>query len=140
TPLAAITPEQIARVQADFAQIAGHADLLAKKFYEKLFEREPRLRPLFSEDMTEQRAKLVQTLGVAIDALDHIEDLVVALEALGRRHEGYGAQPAHYAVVGEVLLETLERALGNRWTESSAAAWSAVYGALAQTMIAAAEN
>jgi hemoglobin-like flavoprotein len=54
-------------------------------FYELLFEMEPELRRLFGRtDMQQQRQKLMQTLAVAVGALDRLETLRPALEALGR--------------------------------------------------------
>lgn len=35
-----------------------------------------------------------------------------ALQELGRRHVGYGVLPRHYATVGDALLWTLKRGLG----------------------------
>jgi hemoglobin-like flavoprotein len=38
------------------------------------------------------------------------------VKALGARHSGYGVAAAHYAIVGEALLWTLERGLGEGFT------------------------
>ena len=41
---------------------------------------------------------------------------------LGKRHVKYGVQPAHYDVVGQALLATLESGLGAEWTEQASQA------------------
>lgn len=135
--LAAVTPAQAAIVQETFRSIAPQADLAAKKFYNRLFDLDESLRPLFPDDLTPQRAKLTNTLAAAIDRLDRIDLLAPELEALGRRHASYKVKPEHYDTVGDALLWTLERGLGPQWTPDAAAAWTAVYTALATTMIAA---
>jgi hemoglobin-like flavoprotein len=38
---------------------------------------------------------------------------------LGKRHVKYGVLPAHYDVVGQALLATLESGLGAEWTEQA---------------------
>ena len=58
-----------------------------------------------------------------------------AASALAKRHVSYGAQPAHYPVVGEALLWTLQRGLGDAWTDDVAAAWTAAYTTLSNFMI-----
>ena len=50
------------------------------------------------------------------------------------RHSGYGVTEAHYRVVGEALLWTLERGLGPDFTPEVRAAWAKVYGVLAAAM------
>ena len=116
-------------------QVAPIADTAARLFYGRLFELEPGLRPLFGRtDMEEQRRKLMQMLDVAVAALDRLETLRPALEALGRRHVGYGVEDRHYGLVGEALLWTLEQGLGDGYTRSVREAWTAAYTTLATIM------
>jgi nitric oxide dioxygenase len=85
--------------------------------------------------MTEQRRKLMATLAVVVNGLDKLETILPAASALAKRHISYGAQPGHYPVVGEALLWTLERELGDGWTTDVAAAWAAAYTTLSNFMI-----
>ena len=127
--------DQVALVQATWQQVAPIADTAARLFYGRLFELEPGLRPLFGRtDMEEQRRKLMQMLAVAVAALDRLETLRPALEALGRRHVGYGVEDRHYGLVGEALLWTLEQGLGDGYTRSVREAWTAAYTTLATIM------
>jgi nitric oxide dioxygenase len=80
------------------------------------------------------------TLAVVVKTLDRIEELLPAVEALGRRHAGYGVRESHYATVGEALLWTLEQGLGEGFTPPVREAWTAAYGTLASVMIGAAKN
>src|SRR6185503_18545359 len=111
-----LTKEQITLVKGSFAVIAPIADDAAALFYRRLFEIDPRLRPMFKSDMAEQRRKLMQMLTAAVKGLNHLNRLVPIVEDLGRRHAAYGVADAHYDTVGEALLWTLERGLGKEFT------------------------
>jgi hemoglobin-like flavoprotein len=111
------------------------ADKAAEMFYDRLFEVAPAVRPLFRGDMAEQRQKLMATLAAVVGGLSNLPSVLPAASALAKRHVAYGAQPEHYAVVGEALLWTLERGLGSRWTPQLAAAWTAAYATLSGFMI-----
>lgn len=135
---APLTPEQVSLVQDSWKQVAGIADTAADLFYSKLFEMDPALRPLFPEDMSEQKKKLMQMIGAAVGGLTNLEQLVPVVQDLGRRHVGYGVKDEHYATVGGALVWTLGQGLGDAFTPATEAAWVATYGVLADTMKAAA--
>ncbi len=128
-----LTPAQIELVQSSFALVAPQAEAAAQLFYNRLFELDPSLRGLFKHDMTEQGRKLMQMLSVAVHALDRLETIVPAVQALGERHVQYGVQKSHYDTVGAALLWTLEQGLGEAFTPETREAWTAVYGILTQT-------
>ena len=86
-------------------------------FYARLFELDPSLRRLFKGDMKEQGRKVMAMIGVAVKALTHLESVVPAVQALGRRHAGYGVEERHYAVVEEALVGTLAQGLGTSFTK-----------------------
>ena len=124
-----------------WARVKPIADTAAGLFYDRLFEIDPSTRPLFkSEDLSEQRRKLMQTLDLLVQGLDRLDDLVPAIEALGRRHLGYGVQDAHYGSVGEALLWTLEQGLGEHWTPEARDSWTELYGLATGVMQKAAKD
>jgi nitric oxide dioxygenase len=82
----------------------------------------------------------MQTLTVVVKGIDRLDGLVPAVQALGRRHAGYGVRPAHYDLVGSALLWTLGQGLGDAFTDDVRDAWAQAYGTLAAVMIAAAEE
>lgn len=129
-----VTPEQKTLVQRSFAKVAPIADVAAVLFYEDLFARDPALRRLFKEDMTEQRRKLMQMLGTAVAGLRDWDRLAPAVQALGQRHVGYGVTAADYDTVGAALLATLEKGLGADFTPEVREAWVACYTAIAGEM------
>lgn len=129
-----LTPHQTALVQASFAAVAPRADEVADLFYRRLFALDPALRRLFPADMAGQRRKLMAALALAVGALDRPAAILPALQALGRRHAGYGVEDRHYGVVGAALLMTLEAGLGAAFDAETEAAWRACYGLVAATM------
>ncbi len=134
-------PDTIALVRDSFAQVRPIATQAAGLFYQRLFEIDPTTRPLFrSTDMAAQGAKLMATLGFVTAALDKLDQLIPAAEALARRHVGYGVTSAQYDTVGQALLWTLEQGLGEAFTPAVKAAWVEAYTTLAGVMIAASEQ
>jgi len=131
-------PAQIDLVRSTWEQVMPIADTAAELFYGRVFEMEPTARRLFGTDMADQRRKLMQTLAVAVAALDKLETLRPALEGLGRRHVEYGVQDHHYDLVGAALLWTLEQGLGDGFTGPVRDAWIEAYAALATIMRGAA--
>jgi hemoglobin-like flavoprotein len=129
-----MNPKQVALVQRSWNDVLPIAETAAQMFYERLFDLDPSLRPLFQSDMTKQRHKLVDMLSVVVSGLTRLEELLPTVRALGRRHAGYGVRNEHYATVGMALLWTLEQGLGDSFTAEVREAWIAAYGLLATTM------
>ena len=134
-----MTPRQQTLIRESWAQVAPIADAAATIFYDRLFELDPSLRRLFSRtDMAGQRRNLMQTLAVVVASIDRLESIVPAVEALGRRHAGYGVEAAHIETVGQALLDTLAVGLGEDFTAEVRDAWATAYGILAGVMQSAA--
>lgn len=129
-----LTETEVHLVQNDWKHVVPIASTAANLFYERLFEIDPGLRGLFPSDLTEQKKKLVQMLGVAVAGLDDLSNIVPAVRDLGRRHAAYGVKAEHYAIVGSALLWTLRRGLGPGFDANHEAAWGKVYDLLATTM------
>jgi hemoglobin-like flavoprotein len=133
-----ITSDDILRVRASFALVVPIKEAAADLFYNRLFEIAPQVRALFPDDLAEQKRKLMAMIATAVGGLHNLDNLVPAVKALGARHVGYGAKAEHYAVVGEALLWTLERGLGEAFTPEVRQSWTKVYGTLAAVMQAGA--
>jgi hemoglobin-like flavoprotein len=129
-----MTPEQVKLVQDSFAKVRPIADTAADLFYGRLFEIAPSVRPMFPEDMREQKKKLMAMLGLAVTNLDKPDTVVPALQKLGRQHVAYGTQAAHYEPVGAALLWTLEQGLGADFTPEVRTAWVETYTLVASVM------
>jgi hemoglobin-like flavoprotein len=136
-----MTPTEILLIRDSWTAVEPIADNAATLFYGRLFELDPAIERLFRRtDMAGQRKILMQTLSVVVKSLDKLDQIVPAVQALGRRHAGYGVREAHYATVGEALLWTLGEGLGDGFTPDVRAAWTTAYGTLATVMIEAART
>ncbi len=129
-----MTPEQAKLVKNSWAMVLPISDKAAALFYGRLFEMDPDLKPLFKGNMEEQGAKLMKMIGTAVNSLDRMEEVIPAVQQLGKRHVAYGVVDAHYDTVGGALLWTLDKGLGDEFTPEVRDAWATVYGALATTM------
>ena len=133
-----MTPEQISMVQDSFKKVVPIADTAADLFYDRLFTIAPEVRPLFPDDMKDQKKKLIAMLATAITNLHQMETILPAVENLGKRHVSYGVTAAHYEPVGAGLLWTLEQGLGPDFTPPLKTAWTEAYMTLAGAMQGAA--
>ena len=135
-----LTEKQVELVTESWSQVSPIAQQAAELFYNRLFELDPELRPLFKGNIQEQGAKLMQTLSIAVASLTNLEQLIPTLQTMGKRHEEYGVQAAHYQTVATALLWTLEQGLGDAFTAEVREAWTAVYTVVADTMLSGCET
>jgi len=124
-------------VKTSFALVEEKADVAADLFYQRLFDAAPELRSLFSDDLTDQKKKLMGALKVLVNTLEHPDKLIPILEDMGRKHKTYGVVEDHFVPVADALVWTLEEGLGSAFTEEVRQAWTALYSAVASIMIEA---
>lgn len=135
-----MTPEQVKLVQSSFEKVAPIAPQAADIFYSRLFEIAPEVRRLFPEDISEQKGKLMSMLTTAVTNLHQAEKIIPAVEDLGRRHVDYGVTEEHYKPVGEALIYTLDKGLGDEFTPEVKEAWIATYTTVQSVMTKAAAD
>jgi hemoglobin-like flavoprotein len=131
-----MTLDQIELVQTSFAKIVPISDTATSLFYGRLFEIAPELKPLFKSDMRGQGRKLMTTLGAVVSGLRNLDAILPIAKALALKHVTYGVRPEHYKPVGEALIWTLERGLGDDFTPTARTAWTVAYETLSSAMIA----
>jgi hemoglobin-like flavoprotein len=129
-----MTPQQIELVQTSWQKVVPIKDKAAELFYGKLFELDPALKPMFKGDMEEQGRKLTAMLNTVVVKLDHLGEILPAVQELGKRHVAYGVQDEHYATVAAALLWTLGAGLGDAFTPPVKEAWTTAYMTLAGAM------
>lgn len=129
-----MTNEEIELVKTSWEKVEPISDVAAELFYGKLFEIDPTLKAMFSDDIEEQGKKLMMMINMAVNGLDRLDQIVPAVQALAERHVGYGVTDGHYDTVGEALIWTLGQGLGDGFTDDVKAAWLTTYTLLANTM------
>ncbi len=131
---------QIEQVRSSYARLAPRAEAMGIAFYRFLFELNPDARTLFVGDMGAQVHMLKEVVREVVENLDHPDQLLASCRAMGERHSGYGLQESHYDDVGTALLKTLHAGMGEHYTDELEGAWAAVYGEMAETMMAAGQH
>ncbi len=121
---------------ASFLEIEPQADDFATSFYQILFDKYPRIRPLFAEtDMQKQKDKLIESLQLVMGNVHNSEAFTSILKNLGKRHVKYGAVLTDYPLIGDALLQALEKHLGKSWNSETQQTWTLAYQLIADTMI-----
>ena len=129
-----MTNDEILLVQRSWNKVLPIREEAAELFYRKLFELDPGLRRLFTGNMEQQGARLMQMITTAVGTLNRIDVLLPVVRVLGQRHSTYGVRDEHYDTVATALLWTLEQGLREHFTPEVKAAWTRVYGVLSQVM------
>ena len=121
-------------VRDSLPSIAELSGPIAMLFYGRLFQMEPRLRPLFRQDIEVQGRKLMDMLTALTTNLERYDDLIPALKALGQRHAAYGVRPEDYELVTASLIWAFGAALEDEFDPEVKAAWRSVITAVGVTM------
>ena len=123
-------------LEESFDLVAPQGDALMDTFYARLFETAPAVKPLFAHtDLRRQKGMLLGALVLLRKSLRDLDAIVPKLRELGARHVAYGAQPAHYPVVGHVLITSMEEVAGPAWCPRYKRAWTAAFNVVACTML-----
>ncbi|GAB1541680.1 adenylate/guanylate cyclase domain-containing protein [Scytonema sp. NUACC21] len=125
---------QVELVQLSFEKVKPIADKAGELFYQRLFQLDPSLRSLFHGEMKQQQRKLMNTLALAVEGLRQPEQIIGAVQQLGRNHATYGVKIEYYDIVGEALLWTLAEGLGAEFTTPVRKAWEEAYVFLSEIM------
>jgi hemoglobin-like flavoprotein len=133
----AVTEGQRWLVQTSWEKVAPLAPHVAELFYDRLFELDPLLEDLFPANLAEQGTELMAAIGLAVERLEEPSSIAPCMEALSRRHVGYGLRTGHYVTIGDALIWTLEQSLAEAFTPRVKEAWVAAYQLLSASMIEA---
>lgn len=110
-------------------------EIIGGIFYMRLFEIAPELRSMFKINIKAQSVKLGCMITYVISKFDNMEIILKEVTALAERHRKYGVKDEQYAYVGDALMWTLEKGLGEYWTPELKNAWLDFYQTLSNVMI-----
>jgi hemoglobin-like flavoprotein len=126
--------QKIALVQNTFDKVEPIAQQTGELFYQRLFEMDPTIRPLFKGDIKTQALMLMTVIGLAVRGLDRPQSVQEAVNALGHRHSSYGVGYGDYNTFGAALIWALEQSMGSDFTPEVKEAWVEAYGVLSDAM------
>lgn len=132
-------PSQLEMIARDGEALRRRSDDFARAFYATLFDLAPDTRMLFPDDLTAQRAKLVDELdeliatAVAWRGGGRLDGFVERAHSLGARHDGYGVTAAMYRPVGVALVAALRETVEG-FDDEHERAWTTLYHLVADTM------
>jgi len=120
----------------------GGLDALGMRFYARLFEKYPSVKPLFHAPREMQQKKLMASVGAIVASVANPEKLSPYLHAMGIRHLKYKTEDAHYPAVAENLIAVLKEHLSveGQWTAEMESTWAEALNAVASLMIEAANK
>ncbi len=125
-------------LKESFYLVAPDKEAFARHFYSQLFAHYPQTRQLFPATeggMRRQESSLIATLAMVVAGVERGENLTQVVRKLGERHRRYGAQAAHYPLVGQLLLQTFQDFLGDAFTPQMKEAWSKAYEIISTEML-----
>ena len=111
---------------------------LTGHFYQRMFKHNPELQDIFNmsnQISGRQQVALFEAIAAYAKHIENLEALTQAVERIAHKHTSFAVQPAHYAVVGHHLTETLRELAPDAFTNEVEAAWTAAYQHLAQIFI-----
>jgi hemoglobin-like flavoprotein len=124
-------------IKNSWSYLITKTDEVGALFYQKLFELDPVLKPMFQNDIDSQIQKFTDMITFMVLKLQNMTEFQRDLNSLAARHVGYGTQPKHYQVTGKALLLALEGSLGEMWDNETNSAWTELYDFIALSMIKA---
>ncbi len=110
-------------IQSSWNNMVGKEEAVVSRFYKRLFSEHPEYRPLFTRDMTTQRAKFLSMLNLIVNGLDNLEVLAGPLDVLGKKHRAMGIKKADYKIVANTLVNAIEDVSDQPLSEQEHQSW-----------------
>ena len=131
-----LSEHEIAIVRQSFRDAMALRERFQLDFYEAFFRRAPETRQMFRHDISGQGMRFMTTMQTIVNNVG-AADLPKKLADLGHAHAALGVHVEHFAPMGEALVETLARTLGENYREEIGDAWRKAFDEIAQAMIVA---
>lgn len=93
---------------------------------------------MFPTDLALQVQKLTASLDAVVRNFEHPNENLATLSAPGQRHAGYGAQPEHYALVVDLLVDSMREVGGAELDQNGLREWKQALQLISAQMISAA--
>jgi hemoglobin-like flavoprotein len=111
-------------VRSSYNAISQHVDVLADRFFARLFASQPVLRALLPRDHWQRAHDLMALLGMVVKSENHPELIQHALLDFGAKAQRVGIMPQQYGLARQALLDAMKDVLGADWTEEVESDWT----------------
>lgn len=131
--------EQTIRIVKEITPVvAANAEVITRRFYERMFEANPEVKVFFNQSHQHTGGQQSALAGAICAYFTHIDNpavLMPAVELIAQKHCSLGIKPEHYPIVGSNLLAAIKDVMGDAATEEIIAAVAEAYGFLAEIFI-----
>jgi len=125
-----------AKLRESFSSAEAAGNQFAQHFYEHLFAIDPSLEKQFENvDMATQGQMVLQAIRIALDGLEDLGEIRLALKSLGFRHVQYGVRPEQYATAAEAFIRALRQTLGECFDTALEGIWREKLSAVMDVMM-----
>lgn len=136
-----LTKDQVEILKKTFRLM--DTDRLANRFYDRLFETHPEVKPMFPTDLSELTTKLMSVFELVIfsfrdngkGAFYLQEDILIPLRTLGKKHTDKGVHRDHYPIANRLLLESIQIEAGYVFPGEATDAWALALQHLSDAML-----
>jgi nitric oxide dioxygenase len=136
-----LTANQVSLLKLTFRAL--NTQRLGQRFYDKLFQLHPELKPMFSANLDDQITKIISVLELVIYSFEEKavnqfglqESVLLPLRDLGKKHVQKGVKQPHYPIANSILLDSLSEELGTMLTAEGLAAWKLALDHLSFAML-----
>jgi len=118
-------PSPFALAQRSIARLLDDSPAFAARFYANMFAMRSDLEGLFVHGTGAQGAMLTHMLRSVVSGLGRRKHVTIGLQAMGRKHVGYGVDLDHYGTFRAAMLTTIGEVLGAGMTPDIEQSWSA---------------
>jgi hemoglobin-like flavoprotein len=129
-----LSPREIELIRESHARLLPEAQRVSEEFYKDLFSREPEIKGLFREDLSEQGMRFMSAIHVIVDNLHDMEAMDAQIERLAAGHAALHIKPLWYRHMQEALIDTFAAALGERFTNEIELAWRSAFSQICDRM------
>ncbi len=131
-----MNPQQAEIVKKSFPRVLAGTLSATQVLYDKLFELAPDTKELFKNTSMERQSQmLISAIGRLVKSIDNWDAVKPDLQALAKRHAGYGLSPEHFVYFGHAFIHMLKSMYKNEWNNDLEEAWKAVYQKISEVMI-----
>jgi len=135
-----LSDKEIALIRDSYREFLPQADRVSVLFYKDLFNRAPKLRGYFSDNVSEQGMRFMAAIGFIIDNVENEERLNEKLALLAEGHAHYKLLPEDYREMQEALIDTFKHAFKADWNDDLERAWRSAFTQICDAMIARTEE